>query len=188
MKEVKDNKTEAEVLLEYAKSIDKENVVLSILDAILTNKEEPESVEGWSWGIAELIQERTNYISIDMDADVDVETGDWGMPEITGGRETPIGIKIDDKENLMILRQELDNILNETNEKITKFISSKDRPKWKCQKCNRFLGKELSSIEEIKRLLRNFSIEKYWKCRSCKLLNYFIFDKGGIKFKSKALD
>ena len=183
IKEVKDNKVEAEILIDYAKvECDDVKNVIPMLDAML-NIKNPEKLKEWNWRIAKFIADKTFYISIKIDPDVDFEEGEWGLPIITGGRENPIGIEIEDKDNLMILRQEVDDILNHTTDKISKFISTKDKPKWKCQKCGRFLGKELSSLEEIKKLLRNFSLHKYWKCRSCKASNYFEFDNKGIIFK-----
>jgi hypothetical protein len=187
IQEEKDNKFEAKILLDYAKmECDDVKIVLPMLNAMLIN-ETPETLDGWNWKIAKFINDRTSYVFVDMDTDVDFETGDWGIPIITGGVETPIGISIEDKDNLMCLRQEVDDILNHTTDKISKFISMENKPEWKCQGCNRFFKKDLSSIEEIKKLLRNFSIKKYWKCRSCKLPNYFVFNETGIVFK-KTLD
>ena len=184
IKEEKNNKIEAETLIDYAKTECNDlKIVLPMLNAILTNKK-PEDLDGWNWEIAKFIEGRTNYIMVDRDPDVDFEKGDWGIPVIVGGAENPIGITIEDKNNLMILRQKVDNILNHTIDKISKFISMKNKPKWKCQKCGWFLGKELSSLDEIKKLLRSFSIGKYWKCRSCKTLNYFEFNDNGIIFKT----
>lgn len=184
IKEVKNNRTEAEVLIDYAKTEcnDVKNV-LPMLDIMLTNKP-PDTLKKWNWKIAKFIADRTFYIYVKIDPDVDFETGEWGLPVAVGGAENPTGIIIEDKDNLMILRQEVDNILNYTTDKIYKFISLKNKPKWKCQKCDRFLGKKLSSLNEIKKLLRGFNIGKYWKCRSCKTLNYFEFDDNGIIFKS----
>lgn len=180
----KNNKIEAEILIDYAKNECNDiKIVLSMLDVILTNKA-PETLDGWNWKIARFIDDRTSYISLDIDADIDFETGDWGLPVAIGGRENYIGIKVEDKDNLMILRQEVENISNHTTDKISRFVSMKEKPKWNCQKCGRFLGKELSSIDEIKKLLRDFNIGKHWKCRSCKLPNYFEFTDDGIIFKS----
>jgi len=186
IKEIKNNKAEAEILIDYAKTEcnDVKNV-LPMLDVMLKSKT-PEILEGWSWKIAKFIANKTSYISVEIDADVDFEEGQWGIPTISGGIENPIGITIEDEDNLMILRQEVDDILNHTTDKILKFISMRNKPKWNCKKCGRFLGKELSSLDEIKKLLRNFNIRKYWKCRSCKALNYFEFGDNGIIFKSGA--
>jgi hypothetical protein len=173
----KNNRSEAEVLISYAKmECNNAKIILPMLDALLTNKPYK-----WDWRILEIIEERTSYIFIDNDGDIDVEIGDWGIPVMMGGGSRyPV---IEDKGNLMFLRQEVDDILNHTTDKISKFLSLDRKPKWKCQ-CGRFLGKELSSIEEIKKLLRDFSIGKYWKCRSCKMLNYFIFEGSNIVFKN----
>lgn len=182
-KEKLNNKVEAEVLLDYAEQeCNDAKIVLPMLDAILTNKT-PENLDGWNWKIAKFINGRTSYVLVDMDNDVEFETGDWGLPIITG-HETPMGIIIEDKDNLMLLRQEVDDILNHTTDKISKFISMKNKPKWNCPECNRFLGKELFSVEEIKKLLRDFSARKYWRCRSCKMPNYFDFTDDGIIFRS----
>jgi CRISPR/Cas system-associated exonuclease Cas4 (RecB family) len=185
MKEEKNNREEAKVLIDYAKiECNNAKIVLPILDSILTN-ESPETLNGWDWQIAKFIADRTYYIYVEEDADVDFETGDWGLPVMVGGGTTPIKITIEDKNNLVILRQEVDDILNHTKDKINRFLLLKNKPKWKCKKCDRFLGRELSSLDEIQKLLRNFSIKKYWKCRSCKTLNYFEFDNNGIIFKSQ---
>jgi len=184
MEEAKNNKAEAEVLIDYAKiECDDVKIVLSMLDAILTNKT-PGTLDGWNWKIAKFIEGRTNYITVEIDPDVDIEEGDWGIPIIVSGAENPTGITIQDKCNLIILRKEVDDILNHTRtDRIYKFISLKNKPKWKCQKCGRYFKKELSSLDEIKKLLRSFDIGKYWKCRSCKTLNYFEFNDDGIIFK-----
>jgi len=153
-----------------------------VLDAILTNKP-TNTLDRQSWEIAQFIADKTSYIYVEIDADVNFENDEWGRSVAVSGGTTPTGITIQNKNNLMILRQEVDDILNHTTDKIYKFLSLKNKPKWKCQKCSRFLGKELSSLAEIKKLLRNFSVDKYWKCRSCKTLNYFEFDDSGIIFK-----
>ncbi len=186
IKEVKNNRAEAEVLIDYAKTECKDvKNVLPMLDVILTNKP-PNILKGWNWKIAQFIADRTSYVYVEIDADVNFENDEWGRSVAVSGGTTPIRITVEDKDNLMILRQEVDDILNHTTDKIHKFISLKKKPKWKCQKCNRFLGKGLSSLDEIKKLLRNFNIGKHWKCRSCKTLNYFEFDDNGIIFKSEA--
>ncbi len=183
IKEVKNNKTEAEVLIDYAKTEcnDVKNV-LPLLDIILTNKP-LNTLKGWDWKIAQFIADRTSYVYVEIDADVNFENDEWGRSVAVSGGTIPTKITIEDKDNLMILRQEVDDILNHTTDKIRKFILLKNKPKWKCQKCDRFLGKELSSLDEIKKLLRNFNISKHWKCRSCKTPNYFEFNDNGIIFK-----
>ncbi len=186
IKEVKNNRVEAEVLIEYTKTecSDVKNV-LPMLDVMLTNKP-PNTLKEWDWKIAEFIADRTSYVYVEIDADVNFENDEWGRSVAIGGGTIPTGITIKDKENLMILRQEVDDILNHTANKIYKFISLENKPKWKCQKCDRFLGKKLSSLDEIEKLLRIFNTGKHWKCRSCKTLNYFEFDDNGIIFKSGA--
>ncbi len=189
MKNVKNNKEDAKIIIDYAKiECDNLKILLPMLDDMLidktSDKKMPEGLDDWNWKIAEFIEFRTSYIAVDISADADFEAGEWGMPVAGGGMATPIGVEVNDKDNLMVLRQEIDAILNHTIDKIPEFISMKDRPKWKCKKCGRFLGKELSSLDEIKKLLRNFNIKKYWKCRSCKTPNYFEFNGNEIIFKS----
>lgn len=186
IKEIKNNRAEAEILIDYSKEeCSGIKIIIPMLNTILINKP-PNSLKGWDWKIARFISDRTSYILVDIDVDVDFEEGDWGLPVAVGGIESPRGITIEDKDNLMILRQEVDDILNHTIDKIQKFISMKNKPKWKCQKCGRFLGKELASLDEIKKLLRSFNIGKHRKCRSCKTLNYFEFNDNKIIFKSGA--
>lgn len=186
IKEIKNNRAEAEILIDYSKEeCSGIKIIIPMLNTILINKP-PNSLKGWDWKIARFISDRTSYILVDIDVGVDFEERDWGLPVAVGGIESPRGITIEDKDNLMILRQEVDDILNHTIDKIQKFISMKNKPKWKCQKCGRFLGKELASLDEIKKLLRSFNIGKHRKCRSCKTLNYFEFNDNKIIFKSGA--
>lgn len=81
----------------------------------------------------------------------------------------------------MVLRQEVDDILNHT-ETLIFIYTMNEKFKWKCKKCSSFLGKEYptASPDKIKKLLRDFSIGKYWKCRFCKHMNYFKFTPDGI--------
>ena len=154
-----------------------------MLDCMLIDKR-PENLDMWNWEIAKLLADRTSYIFVDQNYEGDFDLGDDGKLVAIHDVNRLGGIEIKDKDNLAILRQEADDILNHTGEKISQFISIADKPKWNCKKCGRFLGKDLSTIDEIKKILRKFSIGNYWRCRSCGLQNYFIFDDKGIIFKS----
>jgi len=105
--EEKSNITEAEVLIEYAKK-ERNNVgaILPMLDAILANKE----YDKWDWEILKLIEGRTSYLYFEIDTDVDVEYGDWGMPIMTGA-DNPIGVEAQDINNLAILRKTVSGTL-----------------------------------------------------------------------------
>jgi|ERR1035437_4118700 hypothetical protein len=186
--EKKDNKIEAKTLIAYVReTYKKPKLALSVLDSILINNTGDFQKEHWD--ITKFIAARTSYVSIEEDYDIDYEEGDWGTPVMAGGQARPIRVDISDRENLILLGRELDRILNRTvSKKISNFVSQADKPKWKCQKCGRFLGKELSSVDEVKQLLRDFSIGKYHKCRSCSTNNYFAFNSDGIVFHSKSLD
>jgi len=85
IKEIKNNKAEAETLIDYAKieCNDVKNVI-PILDAILSVKN-PERLKGWNWKVAKFIADKTSYISVEIDPDVDFEEGEWGLPIVTGG-------------------------------------------------------------------------------------------------------
>ncbi|MCX6701718.1 MAG: hypothetical protein NTX96_00795 [Candidatus Zambryskibacteria bacterium] len=176
-------KNEAKTIIAYARyKYKKPRLALKVLDLIMNG--DNSKLNQTEQSIAEFISDKTSYTLAEKDYDVDVESGDWGIPVIVGGGGTPIGITIEDKDNLIILRREVDNILNKTSKKISDFVSSKDKPKWKCQKCDRFFKKELSSVNEIQALLDDFSIGKYWSCRSCKTKNYFCIGSKGVEFKT----
>lgn len=183
--EIDRNKIVAQDLIDYAKKERRDiKIVLPMLDIMLTNRSIKDFPD-WDWRIANFIDDETFYIEVEKDYDVDFQPGERG-PVAMGAATTPIGVKINDRSNLFELRQEVDNILNHTNEKISKYLSLKDKPKWRCKHCDRFLGKELSSFEEIQKLLINFDVGNYWKCRSCKMRNYFKFTNRGIVFMAEA--
>lgn len=46
-----------------------------------------EDKKQWSWKLAKFIDELTHYISVEVDADADVETGNWGLPVIVSALE-----------------------------------------------------------------------------------------------------
>ncbi len=180
--EKKDNKIEAVVLIAYVRETYGEpRLALYVLNSIIGKRIKKFTKE--KWGIAKFIAERTSYISVEEDYDVDVEKGDWGLPVMMGAAR-PINVDILDKNNLSLLRQEVKTFFDN----ISNFVSSTNRPRWVCQKCGRFLGKELSSASEVKKLLRDFSMGKYHKCRSCPTNNYFTFNSDGIVFHSKPID
>lgn len=175
---------EKDVLLQYVSyEYGNPELALSVLDMILSgNNVKLDKVQR---DIAEFISKRTSYLSINVDPDIDVEIGDWGIPQVTSAGETFLGVQIEDKESLVALRREVDNEFNKTAKKVEFIVSKKVKPKWVCQKCGRFLGIEFLSTEEVQKMLDRFSMGKYQKCRSCKTLNYFTLDSKGIEFKTK---
>ncbi len=187
--EEKNNKAKAKILVDRVKKeCGNAKIIIPMLDVILRNTL-IKDLDGWNWKIAKFIDDHTSYISVDIHTDISFRSPKqwWNSAEVVRGAEKPVGLRINDKDNLVILRQEVDDILNHTTDKISKFISMRNKPKWNCQNynCGRFLGKELVTIEEVKRLLRDFSIEEYWDCRTCGLLNYFeLADSGAIIFKT----
>lgn len=173
---------EKDVLLQYIDHKYKDpKLALTVLDIVMSGSTEFNKAER---DVAEFISKRTSYFYLVPSSDVNVEVGDWGIPHIDSVDETSLVIDIEDQDSLSNLRRELDDELNKTSEKISNFLS-KNTIKWECKGCSRFLGKELSSIDEVQSMLENFRMGKYWKCRSCKTLNYFTFDSKGIEFKSK---
>lgn len=180
------NNFKATKIIKYSQKIEKEESLLPILDGILNNLRF-DLIDGWDWTIVEVIGKETDYISIDTHEYVDSERTEDGFM-INDSFSSPIGVTINDEKNLIDLREEVDNSINKTNNRIDKFLNKKNKQEWNCLKCNRFLGKKLSSSKEIKKLLNNFVVKKYWSCRSCKSFNYFTFNKNRIQFKIKEVD
>ena len=170
---------EAPILIEYAKAEAKmtPKMVILMLKDILTGKKDFET-RYWSWKLADYIDQKTNAILVEKDSDVDVETGDWGLPVITGAGEIPISYEVRDREYLFALLQAVEDNTLKISNSINKFLIHSNKPKWICQ-CGRFLGKELNFYEEIRKLIAEFDIGNYWRCRSCKKLNYFKIDRSG---------
>jgi len=172
---------EARILIDFAKEeaeLEPENLILLLKDLIF-EKQNFKS-KHWSWKVAEYIEQKTRAISIDKDADVDVEIGDWGLPVITGGGERPMTFTVTNKKYLMKLLEYIEDRTNDTFGKIGKYFMSKNTMKWVCQDCGRYLGKRLATYEEIQELLTEFSVGKYWRCRSCKKNNWFEIDAQGF--------
>lgn len=183
MEKARNNRKEAQALIDFAgMKFNEAKLVLPMLDCMLIDKR-PKNLDMWNWEIAKLLADRTSYIFVDTNYDGDFELGENGELIKVGDTEKLSGIEIKDKDNLMFLRQEADDILNHTNDKISQFISMENKPKWKCKNCRRVFDKTLSSADEIKKLLRKFSTGSYWDCFFCKTPNYFEFTDDGIVFK-----
>jgi len=172
---------EAKILIEYAEyeaNLKPEKLILLIKD-LITEKRNFEA-EYWSWKVIEYIDQKTDAIRVDNDYNVDTEIGDWGLPVITGGGEWPIDYEVQNRQYLIKLLEYIDDQVNDTFGRISKYFISEDKTKWVCQKCGRYLGKRLGTYEEIQELLIRFSIKRYWQCRSCKENNWFEIDALGF--------
>ncbi len=167
---------EADTLAEYAEyedGLEPDQLILLIKD-LITDKYDRKSGH-WSWKVVEYIAQKTGAVEIDYD--VDVETGDWGLPVYSGG---PTGYSVTNRKYLIKLLEYLEDKHNDTFMAITLFFRKEPNPRWVCKSCGRFLGKRLRTYEEVQKLLTDFSIGKYWKCRSCKKNNWFEISKEGV--------
>jgi|GEM_PF-5609515 len=182
-----DNRQEAEVLISYAKAeFEKPELAYFVVHSILMGVGAFRHAGERS--IAKLLDARTSYIRADVDADVEIEDGDWGLPVYSGG-ERSVSVEILDEKNLISLEQELDAILYNTEDKISKFVIKNHATKWICvnMDCKRPIG-ELSG-DGIKKWLGNFRIGKYKECHECETMNMFTIDKfGTIVFNSHPID
>jgi len=167
--------SEADVLVEYAEYEGGLNPqqFISLVRGLITGEEDLRSNKGY-WKVIQFIAEKTGVV--DLDYDVDVETGDWGLPVYSGG---PTGYSVSNREYLIKLLEYLEDKFNDTFIKITEYFTKKEKERWICGSCGRFLGKELRTYEEIQKLLSDFNIKKYWKCRSCKKENWFEISEDG---------
>ena len=167
--------TEADILVEYAEiegNLSSQQFI-SLVRGLITGKQDLDSNRE-NWKVIQFIAEKTG--AVDIDYDVDVETGDWGLPVYSGG---PIGYSVSNKEYLIKLLEYLEDKFNDTFIKINRYFIRKEKEKWVCRSCARFLGKELKTYSEVKKQLNDFSIKKYWKCRSCKKENWFEINEDG---------
>lgn len=176
---------EARILIDFAKeeaNLDHKELILLIKDLIL--RKQNFRAKYWNWKIIDYIEQKTGAILIDNDFDVNTEIGDWGIP-VTTGHSQPIGYEIKNEKYLIKLFEYLDEEINNTFIRITNYFVNKDKTKWTCQKCGRYLGQELNDYKKIQKLLIKFNLGHYWKCRSCKEYNWFEIDtRGFIHFLS----
>ena len=166
---------EANTLIEYAElegNLKPDQLILLIKD-LITDKRNPKS-EYWSWKVIEYMAQKTG--AVDIDYDVDVERGDWGLPVYSGGAT---GYSVVNKKYLIKLLEYLEDRYNDSFMRMNQFFIKRTSEKWTCQSCGRFLGKKLRTHEELQKLMTDFSIGKYWKCRSCKKANWFEIDPDG---------
>jgi rubrerythrin len=173
--------SEAKILIEYAREEAEltPEMLISLIKDLIAEKQDFKA-RYWSWKVIEYIDQKTGAVSVDMDADADVETGDWGLPVIVSGGSWPVGYEIRNKKYLIKLLEYIENQVHDVFLSISKYFIHKDNPKWVCQSCGRYLGKRLTTYEEIQKLLTKFSIGQYWRCRSCKKNNWFEIDAQGF--------
>lgn len=176
-----EEETEARVLADFAREeagIEPKMLILLIKDLI--SERQNTTAEYWSWQVIEYIEQKTGAVEVKNDYDVNTEISEWGLPVIVSAGSRPLNYKVKNQKYLIKLLEYLDEKENYTFVRISKYFAGKDKPKWVCQSCGRYLGKKLIGYKELQDLLTDFSIGKYWKCRSCKENNWFEIDAQGF--------
>lgn len=172
---------EAGVLAAFAIHEGKGIEALMLILRDLVNNTWDMDAEYWSHKVADYIQDKTGAIWVEKEYDVDIETGDWGLPVVVGAGGSPEACTIRDPEYLAGLLRALEDTHGSLANAISKFLAKPNNPKWVCKNtdCKRFLGKELATDSEILQLLRRFRTDNFWRCRSCKIQNSFMITESG---------
>lgn len=176
-------KSDADWLIGFADHDGKGRAALALmLQAILAGNEDCKA-DYWSWKVANFMERHTDTIEVDMDSDVSFERGDEGEIYASGG-ELPVGCTLVNREHLQNIYNDVLTTLGGGFEYVDAYLEESPEGYWRplpwvCKKCGRNFKKKLDNSTEIRDLLADFSKGKYWRCRSCKTLNYFRINPDG---------